>query len=317
MLQIRPEFAKRVDVVPNGAGWLHEVKYDGYRIVARLRDGRVHLKTRNDLDWTDRFPEITATLGKLPVDTAVLDGEVVVLNEQGLSSFSALQKKLSQKAKKGYIYLAFDLLFLNGVDIRGFPLLARKKTLQALLLRKSRSRLSRRKSFPVQFANHQLGHGDKVFKKACRQGFEGIISKRIDSPYRAGRSGDWIKTKCCWEEEFVIGGFTDPRRTRAGFGALLLGYWSDGKFSYAGRVGTGFDSRALASIYKALKTTEIEHCPFSTNLSSKEKEGAHYVTPRFVAQVKYSEWTADKRLRQPVFLGIREDKSASEVNRAA
>ena len=182
-MEVRPELAKRVDVTPDGSGWLHEVKYDGYRIIAQLQNGHVRLKTRNDLEWTDRFPDIAAALAKLSARTAVLDGEVVVLNEHGLSDFSALQNKLSKKAKKGFLYLAFDLLFLNGVDIREVPLLGRKKLLQALLRRQSRFESNKSRATPVRFANHEVGHGDKVFQNACHRGFEGIISKRVDSPY--------------------------------------------------------------------------------------------------------------------------------------
>jgi bifunctional non-homologous end joining protein LigD len=303
------EFAKLVDKVPSGTGWMHESKYDGYRILSTLQGRGVRLDSRNGLDWTERFAEIADAIKKLDVDSAVLDGEIVVLNKAGLSSFSALQSHLSGKAKKGFVYYVFDLLYLNGVDLREAPLLARKKLLRALL----RSN----KNSPIQFTPHQVAQGEKAFESACRDDLEGIISKRIDSPYRSGRSLDWVKTKCRHEEEFVIGGFTNPGGSRERFGALLLGYWKGSDFVYCGRVGTGFDSKMLNRIYKILKKTEISKSPFATGLSREERRGVHYVKPKYIAQIKYTEWTADQRLRHPVFLGLREDKSESEVNRAA
>jgi len=306
--RFKPEFAKRVDAAPSGAGWLHEVKYDGYRILAYLESGRVRLASRNDLDWTGRFRNVADAVKNIPAQSAILDGEIAVLDDKGLSSFSALQNRLSQKSKSGFVYLVFDLLYLNGVDLREAPLLSRKKLLKALL---------KSKKSPLHFATHQIGSGEKVFQSACRSGFEGIISKRLESPYQEGRSDEWVKTKCRHEEEFVIGGFTDPAGSREGFGALLLGYWKNGKFHYAGRVGTGFNSKTLSAIYKLLKRMERADSPFVTLLSREEQRGAHYVEPRYVAQIKYSEWTADKRLRQAVFLGLREDKPQSEVDRAA
>jgi bifunctional non-homologous end joining protein LigD len=312
-----PEFAKRVDVAPGGAGWLHEIKYDGYRILATLESGRVRLASRNDLDWTDRFKSVADAIKNLSAQSVVLDGEIVVLDQKGLSNFSALQNRLSKKSKSGFVYLIFDLLYLDEVDIREAPLLARKKLLQALLRSSVKSKRKDSDESPLRFAAHQIVDGEGIYQSACQSGFEGIISKRIDSPYREGRSGDWVKTKCRHEEEFVIGGFTNPGGSREGFGALLLGYWKDGKFVYAGRVGTGFNSKTLLVIYRMLKKTELSDSPFATELSREEERGAHYVDPLYVAQIKYSEWTADERLRHAVFLGLREDKSQSEVGRAA
>jgi len=311
------EFAKLVDKAPSGAGWIHESKYDGYRILSTLQDRKVRLDSRNGLDWTERFSEVADAVKKLDVETAVLDGEIVVLSEAGLSSFSALQNHLSDKAKNGFIYYVFDLLYLNGVDLREAPLLARKKLLQTLLNSKSQSKLRPKKNSPIQFAPHQIAQGEKAYQSACRDDLEGIISKRMDSPYHSGRSSDWVKTKCRHEEEFVIGGFTDPGGSREGFGALLLGYWKGSDFVYCGRVGTGFDSKTLSVIFKFLKKTEISKSPFVTELSREERRGVHYVKPKYVGQIKYTEWTADQRLRHPVFLGLREDKLESEVNRAA
>ncbi len=314
-IQLSPELPHLVDKAPEGKGWLHEMKYDGYRILSILKNGRIQLKSRNGLDWTDRFPEIVQELKRIKISSAVLDGEVVVLNEKGVSTFSQLQKNLSFEIGKGYTYFVFDLIYLEGHDLRSAPLLARKEILKNLILKKISHRST--KSLVIRFSSHMIDHGQKIYQASCKRQIEGVISKRVDSTYESGRSKQWVKTKCRHEEEFVIGGFTDPGGSRQGFGALLLGYFKGSEFIYAGRVGSGFDTESLRDIYRKLRKIEISEPAFSTSLIGPEKHGAHYVCPIYVAQIQFTEWGGNQRLRHPVFLGLREDKSAADVTQAA
>jgi bifunctional non-homologous end joining protein LigD len=303
---IKPQLATLVDKPPEGPEWIHEFKFDGYRVVAFVDRGDVRLQTRGGLDWTAKFPTVAAACGQLKLDNAVLDGEVVALNEQGVSDFQNLQQALHQ-GSGSLIYYVFDLLWLNGDDLRPLPLAERKARLKSLKLPSNRG--------AIRLTEHIAGHGDAFFAEAARLGLEGMVSKRADRPYQAGRGPDWLKIKCAANSEFVIGGFTQPVGSRVGFGALLLGYYdAAGDLQYAGRVGTGFDDQLLGQLSKKLHRLELKKSPFAAAKIKRER-GAHWVRPTLVAQVRYSNWTRDGLLRHPAFLGLREDKPARNVHR--
>ena len=236
---VAPQLATLVDRVPQGDDWLHEIKFDGYRILCRISDGKICLITRNRQDWTERLSFLAQAAAEIPVEHALLDGEVVALNENGTTNFQLLQNSLSTHASDNLAYYVFDLLHLNGNDLMPLPLLTRKETLAEIVKAKSASS-------PIRYSEHWLGQGDRLYDEACRSGLEGVISKKAHDPYRSGRSRDWVKTKCVQNQEFVIGGFTDPAGSRAGLGALLVGVHDErGGLVYAGKVAP--DSAAKVS----------------------------------------------------------------------
>lgn len=302
---IEPQLASNAEIVPVGAGWTFEVKFDGYRLLARIRDGKAKLITRGGLDWSGRFPEITAALGDLPVDEAWLDGEAVAVDSEGAISFSALQDALSRKATAGLVFHTFDLLYLDGRDLRPAPLTDRKAALQRVMKGVRSPR--------VQYVHHAEGDGPQLLDAACRQGLEGIIAKRAADPYRSGRAKSWLKLKCIKGGEFVVGGWSDPQGTRLGFGSLLLGrYDAKGNLIYQGRVGTGFGERLLESLRKRLGGMAIKEMPF-VSVPRPHRKGAHWVRPELVVEVAFTEMTTDQQLRHARFKGIREDKPPQAV----
>lgn len=300
--------ATLVESPPSGDQWFHEIKFDGYRLLAHLRQGKTALMSRNDLDWTGKFPELAKALDRLPVSEAWLDGEVVHMGPTGITSFSALQQDLSAGATAGLVYMVFDLLYLDGQDLTAAALEDRKALL-APLLAKVQTQIGR----TVRYSDDQVGNGPEFLAKACKRGLEGIVSKDRHAAYFQGRSTAWLKSKCIAQEEFVIVGFTDPAGARAGFGALLLGYYTrTGELTYAGRVGTGFSTVFLNDFHKKLQRIERRESTVKLpkGLSSR---GVHWVEPRFVAEIGFAELTRDRILRQPRFLGLREDKAAKDV----
>ena len=300
------QLATLVDRVPEGAKWLQEIKFDGYRILAVLREGEVTLWSRNGKDWTGRFPAIAARLSGLPAGAALLDGEVVALEPSGLSSFRRLQEMLSAERTQDAVYQVFDLLHLDGIDLHGAALLDRKELLARVL-----GVAGLGQSENVRYTGHVRGQAREFFANACDLGLEGIICKRADARYRAVRNRDWLKVKCVRHEELLIGGYTDPGGSRAGFGALLLGApVAGGELEYAGKVGTGFSDRQLRELHGMLRKIERDRCPFRT---CPERRGVHWVEPELVAEVAFTEWTGDGRLRHPVFRGLREDKNPADV----
>jgi bifunctional non-homologous end joining protein LigD len=303
--EISPQLASTAERAPAGDDWLHEIKFDGYRMLARLENGKVALLSRNDLDWTERFPEIAAALAELPAAAALLDGEVVHVTANGVTSFSALQNDLSEGTTGGLVYMAFDLLHLDGWSLTEAALEDRKRALAALLASDPASRL--------RYGDHQLGKGAAFFDAACRLGLEGIVSKRRDAPYRAGRSTAWLKVKCGEREELVVVGFTDAAGARSGFGALLMGYYRpDGKLVYAGRVGTGFSEKVLEALRAELD--RLERKPPTVALpEGLSTRGVHWVEPKLVAEVTFAAWTSDAILRESSFVGLREDKASEDV----
>jgi bifunctional non-homologous end joining protein LigD len=310
---ISPQLAKQATAPPSGHDWIHELKLDGYRIQIHIQPGKalqekkVTLFTRKGLDWTHRMPDLAQAAQQLPVERAILDGEAVVLDEKGSTSFAALQTAFQEGSKADITYFAFDLLHLNGHNLRGMPLLERKELLEELVS-------SLGDDSPLRFSEHFAADGKKVFEQACSLGAEGIISKLSSAPYSSTRGSSWLKEKCYQEQEFVIGGFTDPSTGEHGIGALLIGYYDHGKFRYAGRSGTGFTQKSSASIRKQLDKLVQSRTSF-TDLPKGVSRGVHWVKPELVAQVAFSNWTRDNLVRQAAFKGLREDKPAREVVR--
>lgn len=302
---IEPQLALLVEKAPEGGGWIHEVKFDGYRILARLEGGRARLFTRRGNDWTAHFPALAAELGALGFD-GWIDGELTVLDEKGVSSFQALQNALDLRQGDRLVYHAFDLLHHDGNDLRLRPLIERKELLASVL----------KVSDSVRYSDHVEGSGGAFHRKACEMGLEGAVAKLAAGVHRPGRSPDWRKIKCMKRQEFVIVGYTEPAGARSSFGALLLGVNKEkdgGELAYAGRVGTGFTERTLRELHARLKRLETASPPLSQPPSGAAARGVHWTKPRLVAEVAYSGWTNDGVLRQPSFQGLREDKPAHEV----
>lgn len=305
--EIKPELATLVDSPPSGESWLHEVKFDGYRLISVLDGGKVRILTRNGKDWTAKFGGIAGALGTLPVKNAVFDGEAVVLNNDGISDFQALQNALKESRKIPLQYFVFDLLYYDGFDLMRAALIDRKVLLKKILG-------SSAKSGVLHYSDHIVGNSDAVFENACKISLEGIVSKRAAAPYVPRRTRDWLKIKCHKRQEFVIGGYKlSTKASRAGFGSLLLGYYDDGALVYCGGVGTGFDSKSLKSIRKQLDTITQKNSPFKNPPAGADARGARWVRPGLVAEVEFTEWTDDNLLRHPSFKGLREDKPASEI----
>lgn len=304
---VEPELATLVDVTPEGDEFIHEVKFDGYRVIARLDDGQVTLLTRSGEDWTERMPRLEEAIGKLKAQRAILDGEFVALNEQGLSDFQLLQNSFSGKSQAPLAYYAFDLLYLDGADLRDLPLLERKAKLQALLARLPKGQST------LRYSDHTQGNGARFFAEAAKLGLEGVVSKRADSPYRSGRGKAWQKSKSLARQEFVIVGFSEPAGGRSHLGALLLGVKRGKQVVYSGRVGTGFSDRSLKDLHARLAPLELETPQFDKAPRGAEARGVHWVKPELVAEVEYTAITHDGLLRHPTFKGLREDKPASAV----
>ncbi len=303
-----PQLATLVKTAPDSDDWLHEIKFDGYRIGARVERGNVTLLTRAGNDWTTSFPEVRDAVAALPVRRVLLDGEVAAVLPDGRTSFQALQKWFSG-GKAVLVYWVFDLLHLDGEDVARLPLEDRKARLAALLRGQPKTGL-------LRYSAHVVGGGRRFLAAACERGLEGIVSKRRDRPYEAGRRGGWTKSKCLQRQELVIGGFTDPEGARTGLGALLLGvYDEDGALQFAGKVGTGFTQRSADALRARLDRMERRTAPFANPPREWRRWRAHWVEPALVAEVAFSEWTDDGRLRQSSFQGLREDKPAHEVIR--
>jgi bifunctional non-homologous end joining protein LigD len=302
-----PQLATLVDKPPSGDDWLHEIKYDGYRIGARVRKGRVSLYTRNGNDWTAAFPAIAEAVGKLGLTDALIDGEVAVVLPDGRTSFQALQNTGTGENRGTLVYFVFDLLRLNGKDPESLPLEARKAMLKRLVGGGSTGR--------IRFSEHIEGNGEAFFAQACRAGLEGIVSKRRDQPYRAGRHGGWLKTKCVQRQEFVVGGFTEPEGMRAGIGALLIGYYDGDRLVFCGKVGTGFTHKLALELRARLERIEQKTCPFTPPPAGSLGRNAHWVKPDLVCEVVFTEWTTDGKIRHPSFQGLRADKDPKQVGR--
>lgn len=305
---IAPQLATLVDDMPDGGQWIHEIKYDGYRIVCRVQNGTARLFTRNQNDWTDKLSPQARAIESLGLKEAWLDGEVVVLTPQGTADFQALQNAFDLRSAKPIVYCLFDLMYLDGYDLRSAPLLERKRLLAALL--------AERAGGPVlRFSDHLVGGGRAAFEEACRQGLEGLMAKRADAPYRGGRSRSWLKIKCEQRQEFVIGGYTEPAGSRHGFGALLVGFYDGNNLRYAGKVGTGFTDTSLRQLEAQLKRLEQSKPTFVNPPTGYDAKGVHWVRPELVGEVRFAEWTQEGILRHPSFLGLRKDKQPKTIGR--
>jgi len=290
-------------------GWLFETKLDGVRCFALRSGSDVHLVSRNEKRLNEKYPELVKAFRAQALNSFAVDGEIVTF-EGDITSFAKLQQRMqlqhpSEEVRRNvpvYFY-AFDLLYADGFDLRQLPLQERKKLLAAALDFKD----------PLHFTKHRETEGEAYFREACRKGWEGIIAKDGESVYVPARSRDWLKFKCLNEQEFVIGGYTDPQGERTGFGALLVGYYEAGKLVYAGKVGTGYDTATLQRLGNQLKKLEVSHCPFSAD--AIPGRGVHWVRPSLVAQIAFGEWTNAGKLRQPRFLGLRSDKALRDVVR--
>ena len=305
--ELTPELATLVDGVPTGDEWLHEIKFDGYRLLVFVDRGKVRMLTRKANDWTARFPGLVPSFKELPAKQAILDGELVIVAPNGTTSFQMLQNVLNNDRHDELVFYAFDLLYLDGMDLRGVPLVERKEALRALLGGGTGGR--------VRFSDHVLGNGGPFHAQACRMKLEGIISKRADSRYTSKRTKEWLKVKCQRRQEFVIGGWTDPKGSRTGFGSLIIGYYRGDQLIHAGRVGTGFNDELLRGLHAKLRKLSIDQSPFADYGQRRAPRDVHWVKPELVGEVAFTEWTDEGILRHPTFQGLREDKSAREVVR--
>ena len=311
---VEPMKAKPAARIPSGDDWLLELKFDGYRFLATKGGDAIHLWSRTKNDFSLRFPQIADAVRTLPCDTAILDGELVVSDEQGRPSFQLIQNAGENTPVQGFV---FDLLHVDGDDLRQRTLAERRERLADLI----------KGCAPLYFSAELTGDPDAVLAEIASRGLEGIVAKRRSSHYEAGRrSGAWVKVKCLREQEFVIGGFTPPKGTRECFGALLVGCYRGRKLVFAGKVGTGFDSRRLRTLHEAMSALRAAKCPFldlprprssrwSQPLTRVEMAHCTWIKPTLICQVRFAEWTDDAVLRQPAFLGMREDKTAADVVR--
>jgi len=305
---VKPCLATLVARVPDDSRWEHEIKFDGYRIQARLDRGNVKLMTRKGLDWTRKFPSVAKAVGKLRTKTALIDGELVAYDSKGISKFSLLQQDLTSGRQSRIVLCAFDLMHLNGLDLQPLPLSARKAAL-ARLFRRGHNR-------HLRLSRSLRGRGPALLKRACRKGQEGIISKRVDARYHSGHGRDWLKAKCSDRQEFVVAGFAPSSADAHSVGALVLAFYRNGKLCYAGRTGTGFTRDTARMLYRRLKARARKTSPFKP--VPKDESGRRepvWVEPSTVVEVDFHSWTKGNRVRQASFRGRASGQVGKDVVR--
>ncbi|MDQ2994073.1 MAG: DNA ligase D [Pseudomonadota bacterium] len=304
---IKPQLATLVNVAPKDEEWLHEVKFDGYRIMAYFQNKTVKLITRNGLDWTEKYPKIRDSLNKLQLDNTIFDGEIVAIDKDQRINFQLLQTFMSLGGKANLKYFIFDLPIYQGQDLRKSSLIERKDILE---------KITKKTPQNITYSTHMVGHGDEAWVEACKMGLEGIISKRTDSVYESKRTKTWVKLKCIQEQEFVILGFATSQHAERPFASLLLGYYdADQQLQYAGHVGTGFNQASIQFVYKKMSRLVQTKSHFKKILAGINKKSTVWIKPQLIAQVRFSEWTDGGVLRHPSYLGLREDKKPKEVRR--
>jgi bifunctional non-homologous end joining protein LigD len=303
---VEPSLAQTADQPPSGAKWVHEIKHDGYRIQARIDGNTTKLLTRTGLDWTGRFTSIARALGALGLSSALLDGEIVVQDSGGIAKFSLLQADLSAGRQDRFVYYLFDLLYAEGYDLTPATLLDRKALLHEIVA-------GLPASSPVRFSEHLAEDGPTMLEHACRLGLEGIVSKRVDMPYRSGRGEHWLKSKSVLRQEFIIIGYVPSTVAPGSVGALVLGYHENGKLMYAGRVGTGYSHKQARELHETLEKIAAPRPPLGNPLPAGAEKGVRWVKPRLVCDVEFHDWTTDRLIRQSSFKGLREDKGPEEV----
>jgi bifunctional non-homologous end joining protein LigD len=304
---VSPQLATLVKEAPKGKQWLHELKFDGYRLLCHLQRGQVRLWTRNRKDWTDKFPNVVKALRTLRVQSAILDAEVVAMDTSGRSSFQMLQQAIHKTGGRGLVLEVFDLIYINGFNLQRTPLIERKRVLEVVIG-------SEQSAGALRYSDHVEGNGPKFLKQACDFGLEGIVSKLADSPYESTRSHNWQKVKCLRRQEFVIAGYTLSDKGLP-FSSLVLGVYEKGKLIYAGRVGTGFSNKLRADLKKTLDRIARPSKPFAEIPRDPDLRRAIWTEPKLVGEVEFTEWTHDNVIRHPSFQGMREDKKATEVIR--
>jgi len=305
---VTPQLATLVDDPPHGDEWIHEIKFDGYRMLGYLDQGKVRFFSRNQKDWTAKFPGIAKAINSLKATTAIIDGEVVIMDKGGRTSFQRLQQAMGRGGPGGFIYQAFDLIYLDGFDLSRSPLIERKEQLKKLIATGPNTTV-------LQYSDHHEGSGELFFKRACEYDLEGIVSKRAESQYVSTRNRNWLKVKCSKRQEFVIAGYIPSDKGLPGFGSLVLGVYEKGKLIYAGRVGTGFTMKHRAELGKKLDRISRATMPFSVKPDAKGLNEAHWCEPKLVAEVAFTEWTSDGSIRHPSFQSLREDKKPEDVRR--
>ncbi|MGE0765273.1 MAG: non-homologous end-joining DNA ligase [Hyphomicrobiaceae bacterium] len=303
---IAPCLAIAVSRPPDGAEWATEIKYDGYRIQAHVAAGTVRLLTRSGLDWTEKLGRVTEELAALHVSSAILDCEAIVQDVRGRPDFHALRREIKKGPAARIALMAFDLLELDGRDMRGCHLLERKRELRRLLEAGPPNGL-------LRFSDHVTGRAEEMLQSACAHSLEGIVCKRLDRPYRSGRSGDWVKVKCTTVETLVVAGYVPQKGTEEAIGSLSLGFFRDGKLQYAGRVGTGFTADEAHQIWRALQEVRRPISPFDSALDREQSAGAVWVEPRLVVEITHAGWTPDDVLRHSVFKRFCLDRQAADV----